>query len=118
MESGDFLKNPNSLVHKRVKVLWGKGRWYCGIAKSYDSVSRKHTIAYDDKEVKEYIMAQKRFEFCYDEEKGDYLFEWTPIFGEFLTSQSSDGNFHFFAFCRFDLRNSGKSYLPIDLIFE
>jgi len=43
-------------------VKWGKGKYYSGIVTLYNPSTGKHRVAYDDGEVKEYVLAKKTIE--------------------------------------------------------
>lgn len=48
-----------SLVGRRVEVLWSKGKYYAGGVASFDPVTGKHTIRYDDGDVRAYNLSKK-----------------------------------------------------------
>mmetsp|Transcript_28949 Transcript_28949/g.32847 ORF Transcript_28949/g.32847 Transcript_28949/m.32847 type:complete len:668 (-) Transcript_28949:1007-3010(-) len=50
------------LVGKRLRVRWGKGKYYSGIITLYNQSTGKHRVAYDDGEVKDYVLAKKTIE--------------------------------------------------------
>ena len=49
-------------IGKRLKVQWSKGKWYAGVITEYNERTGKHTVLYDDGEVKEYNLAKKTVE--------------------------------------------------------
>jgi hypothetical protein len=50
---------PESLVGRKLKVSWAKGRWYSGVVDSYDVITGKHRVLYDDGDVREYDLQKK-----------------------------------------------------------
>lgn len=48
-----------SLVGRRLEILWNKGKFYTGIVASFDPITGKHTIKYDDGDVRAYNLAKK-----------------------------------------------------------
>jgi hypothetical protein len=53
------LRWDHSLIGRRVKILWAKGKYYAGTVIAYDDVTGKHKVEYDDGDVKEYNLQQK-----------------------------------------------------------
>lgn len=52
---------PQSLVGRRLRIKWNKmNRFFPGVVASYDSDSKKHTIQYDDGDVREYKNLRKK----------------------------------------------------------
>jgi hypothetical protein len=49
-------------VGRRVRVLWNGGTFYSGVVTRYNSQSGKHTIAYDDGDVRDYNLSKKTIE--------------------------------------------------------
>lgn len=52
----------SSLVGKRLRVRWNKGKYYAGVVIGYNSTIGKHTVQYDDGDVKEYNLKKKTVE--------------------------------------------------------
>lgn len=50
---------PYSLLGRKLKVKWAKGKFYGGVVDSYDEVTGKHRILYDDGDVKGYELKKK-----------------------------------------------------------
>ena len=48
-----------SLVGRRLEILWSKGKYYAGAVVSFDSTTRKHTVRYDDGDVRTYNLSKK-----------------------------------------------------------
>ena len=48
-----------SLVGRRLKIRWAKGKFYSGLVQAYDPVTNKHTVLYDDNDVREYLLHKK-----------------------------------------------------------
>lgn len=55
-------KPEESLVGKRLRIKWSKGKSYEGSVTRYDASTGKHLVTYDDGDVKEYILAKKTVE--------------------------------------------------------
>jgi hypothetical protein len=53
---------PNSLVGRRLSIAWSKGEKYSGHVASYDESSGKHTVLYDDGDVRQYKLQKKTIE--------------------------------------------------------
>jgi len=51
-----------SLVGRRVRVRWSKGKFYAGVVSSYDAATLKHTVTYDDGDMKQYNLKKKKIE--------------------------------------------------------
>ena len=56
--NGDDV-DPSNLVGRRLRVKWAKEKYYSGIVTSYDAMSGKHRVQYDDGDVREYILSKK-----------------------------------------------------------
>ncbi|KAL3937988.1 MAG: hypothetical protein SGBAC_007009 [Bacillariaceae sp.] len=56
-------QTPEDLVGKRLRIKWAKGKFYAGLVQAYDAASGKHSIRYDDGDVKQYVLSQKTVEF-------------------------------------------------------
>lgn len=56
------LAAQQTLVGKRLKVKWAKGKFYAGNVTRYDASTGKHEVTYDDGDVKEYNLAKKTIE--------------------------------------------------------
>ena len=52
----------HSLVGKRLRVRWSKGKFYSGIVESYDCANGKHRVKYDDGDIRDYILSKKTVE--------------------------------------------------------
>ena len=48
-----------SLVGRRLEILWSKGKFYAGMVASFDPTTGRHTIRYDDGDVRAYTLAKK-----------------------------------------------------------
>jgi hypothetical protein len=53
---------PKTLVGRRLRVEWAKGKRYEGVVTSYNETTGKHQIRYDDGDVKEYVLRKKTIE--------------------------------------------------------
>jgi hypothetical protein len=53
---------PKTLVGRRLRVQWAKGKRYDGVVTSYNETTGKHQIRYDDGDVKEYVLRKKTIE--------------------------------------------------------
>jgi hypothetical protein len=75
-DATNWESNPESLVNKRVEILWAKGQRYGGYVSEYDASNGKHHVKYDDGDEKWYIMTSKTF-WIMDEsgEKNEIKFE-------------------------------------------
>lgn len=51
-----------TLVGRRLRVRWSKGKFYSGIISKYDETTGKHTIEYDDGDIREYKLSKKTIE--------------------------------------------------------
>ena len=51
-----------SILGKRLRVQWAKGKWYAGTISGYNDITRKHSVLYDDGDVKEYNLTKKMIE--------------------------------------------------------
>lgn len=51
-----------SLVGKRLRVRWSKGKYYAGVVTSYEEGTGKHKVRYDDGDIKEYNLKKKTIE--------------------------------------------------------
>ncbi|KAI3980709.1 hypothetical protein MKX01_025274 [Papaver californicum] len=68
-ESGKRLYG-ESVVRKRIRVYWPVDKkWYDGFVKSFDSLSGKHLIQYDDSEEEELYLEKEKIEWAAEEEK-------------------------------------------------
>ena len=57
-----LVNDPESVVGKRLRVRWAKGKYYTGVVDSYDESIGKHRIKYDDGDVRDYILERKTVE--------------------------------------------------------
>ena len=57
-----IIKTEESIVGKRLRIQWAKGKFYAGTITQYDSSTRKHQVTYDDGDVKYYNLAKKAVE--------------------------------------------------------
>lgn len=48
-----------SVVGRRLTVLWGKGKYYAGVVLSFDQATGKHTVQYDDGDIRSYNLSKK-----------------------------------------------------------
>jgi hypothetical protein len=51
-----------SIIGKRLRVQWAKGKWYAGTISGYNDITGKHSVLYDDGDVKEYNLTKKTIE--------------------------------------------------------
>lgn len=65
-QAEEIKRQAISLVGRRLKVLWGKGKYYAGVVASFDELSGKHTIRYDDGDVRSYKLSKKTIEWLDD----------------------------------------------------
>jgi uncharacterized UBP type Zn finger protein len=56
------LRWDHTLIGRRAKILWAKGKYYAGTVIAYNDVMGKHKVKYDDGDVKEYNLRQKTVE--------------------------------------------------------
>ena len=54
--------DPSGWVGRRLRVRWKCGTYYAGHVTAYDPNTGKHTVTYDDGDVRDYRLAQKSFE--------------------------------------------------------
>lgn len=54
--------DPNSLIGRRLRILWSKGKLYPGRVIGYDSESGRHSVEYDDGDTKDYVLMRKTIE--------------------------------------------------------
>jgi len=54
--------NPKSLVGRKLRVAWAKGKLYAGIVDSYDDTTGKHRVLYEDGDIREYNLQKKTIE--------------------------------------------------------
>lgn len=67
-----------SLVGARIKVWWPDDKmFYNGVVESFDSVSKRHKVAYDDGDVEVLLLRDEKWEFI-SEEKGASMASATP----------------------------------------
>ncbi|XP_066322022.1 sister chromatid cohesion protein PDS5 homolog C-like isoform X2 [Miscanthus floridulus] len=67
-----------SLVGARIKVWWPDDKmFYNGVVESFDSVSKRHKVAYDDGDVEVLLLRDEKWEFI-SEEKGASVASETP----------------------------------------
>ena len=59
--------NPFNLVGRRLRVKWAKGKFYAGKITNYNKETGKHTVEYDDGDVKEYVLSKKTIEWLKDD---------------------------------------------------
>jgi Ubiquitin carboxyl-terminal hydrolase len=52
-------QSPHDLVGKRLRVRWAKGNFYTGTVTSYNATTGKHSVEYDDGDVREYLLHKK-----------------------------------------------------------
>mmetsp|Transcript_24861 Transcript_24861/g.37551 ORF Transcript_24861/g.37551 Transcript_24861/m.37551 type:complete len:445 (-) Transcript_24861:72-1406(-) len=58
-ETSSIVQWDEALVGRRLGVRWSKGKFYSGIISKYDKDTGKHTVVYDDGEVREYKLSKK-----------------------------------------------------------
>jgi hypothetical protein len=63
--------DPLTLVGRRLKIKWAKGKFYPGTISNYDPRTGKHRVLYDDGDVKEYNLSMKTIEWMQDNDDGD-----------------------------------------------
>ena len=51
-----------SLIGRRLQVLWSKGKYYAGEVAAFDPQTGKHTIRYDDGDIRTYNLSKKTFQ--------------------------------------------------------
>ena len=51
-----------AVVGRRLQVLWGRGKFYEGVVESFDHRTGKHTIRYNDGDVRSYTLSKKTIE--------------------------------------------------------
>jgi hypothetical protein len=49
-------------VGKRLQVQWAKGAWYSGVVVAFDPTTGRHTVRYDDGDVRTYQLRKKTME--------------------------------------------------------
>ena len=49
----------HSVIGRRLKVKWAKGKWYAGAVSGYDEATGKHSVLYDDGDVRHYNLEKK-----------------------------------------------------------
>lgn len=54
--------DPQALIGRRLKVQWAGGKLYAGVVTAYNAVTGKHTVEYDDGDMKHYRLQQKTIE--------------------------------------------------------
>lgn len=52
-------QRPEDLVGKRLRVRWAKGKFYPGKVAAYDEATGKHSVKYDDGDVRQYTLLKK-----------------------------------------------------------
>jgi len=55
-------ERPEDLVGRRLRVQWAKGKFYPGKVTSYNPSTGKHSVEYDDGDVREYRLHKKTIE--------------------------------------------------------
>lgn len=58
-QADDVVQRGESLVGRRLKVLWKKERYYEGVVASFEHGTGKHTICYDDGDIRTYNLSKK-----------------------------------------------------------
>ena len=53
---------PMSLVGRRLRVKWAKGKFYSGVVAAYVPETGKHQVLYDDGDLKNYVLRKKTIE--------------------------------------------------------
>lgn len=53
---------PKSIIGKRLKIQWAKGKSYEGVVDHYDESTGKHRVQYNDGDVREYTLSKKIIE--------------------------------------------------------
>jgi hypothetical protein len=53
------LEAQSNLIGKRLRIRWKSGKYYSGVIESYNEESGKHSIEYDDGDVREYTLSKK-----------------------------------------------------------
>ncbi|CAB9507026.1 expressed unknown protein [Seminavis robusta] len=51
-----------NMVGKRLRIRWAKGKFYAGKVTSYNATTGKHSVQYDDGDVREYLLHKKTIE--------------------------------------------------------
>ena len=51
-----------TVVGRRLKIRWAKGKYYPGMIQSYNPSTKKHVVLYDDGDIKEYNLSKKTIE--------------------------------------------------------
>ena len=54
----------NSFIGQRLKVKWAKDKWYAGVVSGYDEATGKHSVLYDDGDVRHYNLQKKVIEWA------------------------------------------------------
>ena len=52
-------QRPEELVGKRLRIRWAKGKFYAGKVVSYNETNGKHSVEYDDGDIREYTLHKK-----------------------------------------------------------
>jgi hypothetical protein len=55
----------NNCVGRRLRVKWAKEKFYSGVISHYNETSGKHTVVYDDGDVREYDLQKKTIEWLH-----------------------------------------------------
>ena len=53
---------PHDLIGRRLSIQWSQGKQYTGRVVSYNETTRKHTVEYDDGDIRTYNMQKKTIE--------------------------------------------------------
>lgn len=57
-----------ALVGRRLRVLWGKGKYYAGVVTGFDAALGKHTVQYTDGDIRTYRLSKKTVQWLDDVE--------------------------------------------------
>jgi Ubiquitin carboxyl-terminal hydrolase len=53
---------PTTWIGRRLRVQWSKGKFYVGTVSGYDRITGKHTVRYDDGDIRTYNLQKKNLE--------------------------------------------------------
>jgi hypothetical protein len=68
-QAEQIKNNGQSLVGRRLRVLWGKGKYYTGVVTAFDATMGKHTVQYTDGDVRTYRLSKKTVRWLDDVEE-------------------------------------------------
>jgi small nuclear ribonucleoprotein (snRNP)-like protein len=62
LSSSSSLLQQEKWIGRRLQVQWSQGKWYPGVITNFDASTGKHTVTYDDGDIRQYNLAKKKID--------------------------------------------------------